>query len=180
MKRRAYIAMITIFLLGSLTSHSLARTFFNQEEAFKEFFPSARVERQTHYLSELQEKQIAEAAGSKLRTSIIYAYEVYEDDELLETLYFDQHRVRTLPETLMIGVSPEGTITRMVVMVFSEPLDYLPKERWYGQFLGKKLEPELRLGRQIDGITGATLSARATTQASRRVLAIHHKLGDTE
>ena len=171
---RTYGAVL--LLLGCLVTPGVARTFFQQEEVFQKLFPDAAVERVTHYLTPEQEQEIEKRSGSKLRASIIYAYRLIQNGELLETAYFDQHRVRTLPETLMVGVSPEGQITRVVVMAFNEPLDYMPRDRWYAQFVGKRLEKEFRLKRQIDGVTGATLTARSTTEAGRRVLAIHEVL----
>ena len=56
---------------------------------------------------------------------------------------------------------------------FREPLDYLPREGWYRQFDGEQLDDDLQLKRDIRPVTGATLTARATTEAVRRVLAIH-------
>ncbi len=59
--------------------------------------------------------------------------------------------------------------------LFGNPkrLDYLPRGAWYGQFAGRGLDDELELKRGIKGVTGATLTARATTAAARRLLATH-------
>ena len=54
-----------------------------------------------------------------------------------------------------------------------EPEEYLPRPSWYAQFIGKRLDDDLRLKRGIKGVTGATLTARATTDAARRLLALH-------
>jgi hypothetical protein len=64
-------------------------------------------------------------------------------------------------------------VARLEVLAFAEPEEYLPRARWYGQFLGRALDDELNLGRGIRGVSGATLTARATTRAVRRVLAVH-------
>jgi hypothetical protein len=92
------------------------------------------------------------------------------------TAWFDTHRVRTLPETLMIVVDGQGRVGRIEVISFREPEEYLPRGAWYEQFLGKTLEPSLQLKRDIRPVTGATLTARATTDAVRRVLALHRIL----
>ena len=92
------------------------------------------------------------------------------------TAYFDSHVVRTLPETLMVVVDPQGKVTRVEVLAFAEPEDYLPPGAWYGQFLGQGLSDDLALGHRIRSVTGASLTARATTEAVRRVLAIHQVL----
>jgi len=90
--------------------------------------------------------------------------------------YFDVHRVRTLPETLMIVVDPDGGVRQLEVMSFLEPEEYIPRRTWYDQFLRRRLGPRLRLKRSIHAVTGATLTARATASAVRRVLAIDQVL----
>jgi hypothetical protein len=81
--------------------------------------------------------------------------------------------VRTQAETLMIAVDPQGKVARIEVLSFREPEEYLPRGAWYQQFVGKALGPELQLKRAILPVSGATLTARATTSAVRRVLALH-------
>jgi hypothetical protein len=76
----------------------------------------------------------------------------------------------------MVVVDPQGKVSRVEVLAFAEPEDYLPPGRWYGQFPGNGLSDELALGHRIRGVTGASLTARATTDAVRRVLAIHQAL----
>ncbi len=46
-----------------------------------------------------------------------------------------------------------------------------PTERWHEQFVDASLARALRVGRDVHGVVGATLSARATTRAVRRALA---------
>ena len=82
------------------------------------------------------------------------------------------------PETwgFLVVLDGEGHVEQVVVLAFYEPLDYLPPQRWYDLFMGRSLEDKLRLGRDVDAITGATLSARAATEGVRRMLAYHRVL----
>jgi hypothetical protein len=79
----------------------------------------------------------------------------------------------------MVVVDPGGRVRRIEVLSFREPQDYLPREGWYGQFEGRALDGELNMKKGIRGITGATLTARATTEAARRVLALHRVLRES-
>jgi FMN-binding protein len=76
----------------------------------------------------------------------------------------------------MVVVGPAGAIARIEVLSFSEPEEYLPREHWYAQFPGKVLDGELAMRRGVRPVSGATLTARATTDAARRVLALHQVL----
>jgi hypothetical protein len=88
----------------------------------------------------------------------------------------DVHEVRTHPEAFLVVLSPEGSVRSVRLLAFHEPLEYMPSERWYGQFDGKSLADALRVGGDVHGIVGATLSAQATARGVRRALALHRVL----
>jgi len=67
-------------------------------------------------------------------------------------------------------------VSRIEVLSFQEPEDYLPLPQWYAQFPGRPLEDELSLKRGIRPVAGATLTTNATLDAVRRVLALHRVL----
>ena len=153
-----------------------AKVFLTQEEALKLAFPGAAIERRSAFLTEAEAKDVAALAGGPAPSALAVAYVATKGGRLVGTAYFDTHVVRTLPETLMVVITPAGTIGRIEVLSFSEPEDYLPRGHWYEQFPGKALDEELSLKRSIRPVSGATLTARATTEAARRVLALHRVL----
>jgi Na+-translocating ferredoxin:NAD+ oxidoreductase RnfG subunit len=81
--------------------------------------------------------------------------------------------VRTLPEAFLVVLTPAGSVRALRVLAFHEPLEYKPDDRWYEQFENVSQDQALRLGRDVHGIVGATLSARATTRGVRRALALY-------
>jgi Na+-translocating ferredoxin:NAD+ oxidoreductase RnfG subunit len=80
----------------------------------------------------------------------------------------------------MIVLSPAGEVRSLRVLAFHEPLEYKPTSRWYSQFENRSLEAPLRVGGDIHGVVGATLSARATTRGVRRALAYFEVLLQSE
>lgn len=156
-----------------LSRPASARVFATQEEALGRVFIAGKpVERRTAFLTEAQAERIREATGSEPDSRVLTFYVGTRPDGRPATAYFDTHRVRTLPETLMVLVDPEGRVVRVDMLSFLEPPDYLPRDKWFGQFEGRSAADPLSLKRDIHGITGATLSARAVTGAVRRILAI--------
>jgi hypothetical protein len=76
-----------------------------------------------------------------------------------------------LPITYIVGLSPEGRVTRVEMMVFREVRGWEAKERRFmEQFEGKGREDELMIGRGIRNVTGATLSSQAIAKGVRRSL----------
>ncbi len=153
------------------------KVFLTQEEALKLAFPGAKVERRTAFLTEAQQKEAKKLSGDdELPPALASYYVATKDGRPAGIAYFDTHVVRTMPESIMVVVDPSGAIARIEVLSFSEPEDYLPRAHWYEQFQGKPLDDELSMKRGIRAVTGATLTARATTEAARRALALHRVL----
>ena len=65
---------------------------------------------------------------------------------------------------------------RIDVTAFLEPREYQASRTWLDQYNQRALSDDLQIQRAIRTVTGATLTARATNQAVRRVLAIDQVL----
>ncbi len=153
-----------------------AKAFLTRSEALELAFPDCRIIRQTRYLKPDQRRRAAELAGAEVESRLIVQYAALCNGEPAGAAYFDVHRVRTLAETLMVVVDAEGHIKTLEIMSFLEPEEYIPRRTWYDQFLRHRLDARLRLKRSIHAVTGATLTARATTDAVRRILALDQVL----
>lgn len=173
---RLFLSVVTaVVLLGGTTAS--ATVFHSRDEALRLAFPDAdRTEARDFFITVAQRAEIEKRSQSKLESELLTVYLGWRGDTLLGYALLDTHVVRTLPETFLAVLSPAGAIASLRVLAFYEPQDYLPTQRWLDQFTGKSVPEELRLGRDIAGITGATLSVRAINDGIRRALAIHHVL----
>jgi len=173
------VAVLGVLAFGpGAAAPAAARVLLTVDEALHLAFPDCTVDRGTVFLTKQQVARASELAGREVESALVHPYRATCDGAPGGTAYFDTHRVRTLPETLMVVVAPDGTVARIEVLSFKEPPEYMPRGLWYEQFLGHPLSPELDLKRDIRQVTGATLTARATTAAVRRVLAIHRVIDE--
>lgn len=151
-----------------------AKVFYSRSEALELAFPEAdRIEDETYLLRDEQVDRVQSLANSPIESRLVRVYRGFRGSELLGYAFIDVHNVRTLPEAFLVVLSPEGSVRALRVLAFHEPLEYMPTERWYEQFRDVDRERSLRLGRDVHGIVGATLSARATTRGVRRALALY-------
>lgn len=163
---------VAAFVVACAAAH--AKVFLSMEEALKLAFPLATVERKSVFLTAAQQREAQRLSGDEAPPSALVVYYVAtKDGHEVGTAYFDTHVVRTMPETIMVVVNAAGKASRVEVLSFQEPEEYLPRPRWYEQFQGKTLNDELSMKRGIRPVAGATLTARATIDATRRVLALH-------
>jgi hypothetical protein len=179
--RSSLLALAVGLCLGALPLSAKGKVYYSKSEALDSAFPGAdRVDSRTIVLNDEQASAIQSLAKAKLETKLITVYTGVKDGEIVGYAFIDIHNVRTLPEAFLIVLSPEGEIESLQVLAFYEPEEYLPSEGWLAQFDRRVLDDQLRLGGEIHGIAGSTLSARAVTDGVRRSLAIFELIVKTK
>lgn len=143
-----------------------------EKAAIERAFPESTAERLTLYLTKEQTTAVEQAAHSRLPSAIVTAFIARRDGAVTGRAVLDTHTVRTMPESVLTVVEPDGRLRMALVLQFSEPPDYLPREGWLRTLDGKVLDDELWPGRGVRRVTGATLTVQALTEAVRRSLAI--------
>jgi transcriptional regulator of nitric oxide reductase len=164
----AVVAALGLFSAGVVS----AKVFASQQQALAEAFPDAnRIDRRTVLLRKKEVAKITAITHEEVQAKVIVLHTAYKGDELLGYAHIDVHNVRTKPEALMIVLTATGMVRSVRILAFHEPLEYLPSDRWYAQFVRKSKQDGLRVGRDVHGVAGATLSARAAADGVRRMLA---------
>ncbi len=154
-----------------------AGVYMSKQEGLASAFPDADgIERDTFLLTEGQVAEVEKLAGSAPPSRIVSFHRGMRGGNVQGFAFVDIHEVRTLPEALMVVLTPTGEVRSVRVLAFHEPEEYKAPHRWLVQFEGKGLSPDLRLKREIHGITGATLTSVAVTRSVRRALALYRIL----
>jgi Na+-translocating ferredoxin:NAD+ oxidoreductase RnfG subunit len=167
-----------VLLVGLLAAAAApAKVFYSQSEALEWAFPDAdEVASELFVLDDEQVERIQALAKCQLDSKLVKIYKGISHGGVIGYAVIDIHNVRTLPEAFMIVLNPLGEVRSLRVLAFHEPLEYKPTNRWYRQFDRKSLGAPLRVGGDVHGVVGATLSARATTRGVRRALAFYEVL----
>lgn len=163
-----------LILSGSIGTE--ARVFMTREKALEIVYGDDAVfRRESVFPTEEQVTRARTLAGPgvTVREAPLTRYTAWSGERLLGTAYLDTHLVRTMPQTVLVFVNPAGQLAGIEILSFDEPGEYLPRKNWLEQFDGRLLDDQLAIGGRIHGMTGATLSAHAVTDAARRVLALH-------
>jgi len=151
-----------------------AEVFHAKDEALRLAFPDAtEVRPQTVILTDAQANAVKEGTGADLDSRLFTFYTARRGESVLGYAVIDTHTVRTLPETLLVVLTPEGAVDQVILLAFHEPKEYMPPPRFLEQFEGRELSGTWRVGRDLHGISGASLTARAIPQALRRILALY-------
>lgn len=151
---------------------SAASQGITREEALAVVYPRAQVRAEQLFLTSEQQRLAQVRAGVDVASALIARYIATRDGTVVGRAYVDTHTVRTKRESLLVSLDERGDVIRVDVTAFLEPVEYRAPEAWLGQYRNRPLDDDLAVNRAIRPIAGATLTARATNAAVRRVLAI--------
>jgi hypothetical protein len=143
-----------------------------QKQALSEIFPGS-YQRKSIFLTEEQAQAVEKQARSRLESRIITYYEGKTSEGNPAGLaFFDTHTVRSSKEVVLVWIEPGGRVAGSEILAFFEPEDYKVRQSWLDRLIGKSYEDELTVNRDLDGVTGATLTVRSLAAAARRSLAL--------
>lgn len=168
------VATLVLMISGLASAQGVSR-----DEALASTYPGASVKTEQLFLTAAQQKMIADLGGSAT-SAFVVRYVATKDGQTIGRAYVDTHTVRTKKESLLIMLDALGRVKRVEVTAFLEPAEFHAPEAWLRQYKDRTLAPDLDLNRAIRPIAGATLTAKATNAAVRRILAVDHVMQSAE
>ncbi len=129
------------------------------------------VHREQKSLTEVQRRKLEESSGLHfLESSYTFFAGTQQGKVAGYALVLDEIG-KSEPTTFMVGMSPDGKVTQVAVMVFRESRGWEVKEkRFLRQFRGKTVADPIRVNQDILNFTGATLSSKALARGVKRAL----------
>lgn len=169
----------------------LAFTVLTEEQAMKEvFFSGAEIETETKTMTGDALKEIKKAMGGEL----VYHQEGSEsadvqsnkqvtfhfakkDGERKGVAIIDEQPGKWGPVVFIIAMDIKGTIKAVRVMSYQEVRGRpIARLAFMNQYRGKTVNSTLEVGRDIVGISGATISSRAATFSVKKALVLYNTL----
>jgi Na+-translocating ferredoxin:NAD+ oxidoreductase RnfG subunit len=138
--------------------------------------PSDRVEETVLAVSDTLDRRIRQNHRVSLYWDTYVVHKLYEPDAEEPYRYAihmkqpGQHKFMDL----MYGINPDGTVHRIDLMVYREPIGSdVKSRRFMRQFEGRSLATsEFRVNLDVIHIAGATISSKSVARGTRKVLAI--------
>ena len=154
---------------------AFAVQYLNVEQAQKAIFPTAtEFVSRAALLTDAQRDAIAKASNTRMRTADVKLWEARNAGGLLGAIIIDEVYGKHEFITYAVGLMPDGSVKQIEVMDYRETYGgQIRQPAWRAQFAGKKPSDQLQLDRDIQNISGATLSCVHVTDGVRRVLATY-------
>ena len=173
--RRRFLAVASLALAAFFLPHPAhAVVYSTEEEALKKMMPEAdHFDVEEIHLSPDQASKAQELAGKAFRESD-YRFTVgRKGPEAVGYALKLEVIGKERPITFLIGIEPQGEVRGIEVLIYRESEgSEIRHPRFMKQFFKKKNEDPLRLGQDIQPISGATLSSRAAAYGVRKALSI--------
>lgn len=164
------------FILGGNT-FLLAKELMSAAKALQDIFPLATsFEAEILELDEKLKEGISASAAitfDETHAPRVRIHTVLKNGEVIGYGLEDTVVGKWGPIHYLVGVDPEGTVREVIVLSYDEIRGKpVAKRRFLRQYQGKTPKDPLRLRKDIDGISGATISSRSLTDGVRKLLFI--------
>lgn len=180
-----------IWLCICIVPAAMAFTVMTEEEALKEVFPKGvELESETKILSGQTLKDIEEQLGGSLELmqqgsesatvraerKITFHF-AKRDGKRIGVAIIDTQPGKWGPVTFLTAMNTKGTVKAVRVLSYEEIRGRpIARRSFLNQYQGKDINSALTVGRDIVGISGATISSRAATFAVKKALVIYNEV----
>jgi hypothetical protein len=172
MTTRRKVALGAPLALFGVSGAAYATTYFTADGVKRALFPSAdRFVDATVTLTPTQMRTIAQRTRTRVRRNTLPMWWAYQRQTLLGAVIIDEVVGKHEFITYGVALDPTDGVRQIEIMDFRESYgDEVRNARWRAQFTGRHAGDTLRVGGDIQNISGATLSCVHITDGVRRVL----------
>ncbi len=141
------------------------------------FSKNATIEKRQFRLKPQDVQILQKEAKTEIDSDTVRFYKVKNNDTTEGYGVLIIKKVRTKSAAVLYIMDNTYRLKSIEIVAFFEPKEYKPNVSWQKSFEGKTKEDNLFEGKTIPAISGATLSARAVTDAARLAIAIAERYG---
>jgi H+/Na+-translocating ferredoxin:NAD+ oxidoreductase subunit G len=177
---------LVIFLVGSLISPSNSfsqkkekkfdlQVYLTKQEAMGIAFPGADTfDRDRKWLNDDLRKSIGELSHMDIKEKWFTFHVGKRNGKPMGYMLIDHIIGKSFPITFMTVINLDGTVRDVEILVYREPRGWEVKfPSFMSQFFGRNAQSDFR---EINSITGATLSVRAITTGVKKAVSAYQVL----
>ena len=174
---RVWLMAAIVWLLSPLLAFAQEGIFLKEEDAPKAVFPDASsFERKVIHSSDELRAKIAQRMG-KAKTSLweesYVTFIAKKGEAILGYAVIVEEIGKHRPITFIVGIGNDHKIKDAALMVYREPYGGEVRDRRFlQQYKGREMKDPLLPYRDIQNISGATLSVEAIGRGSKKALAL--------
>jgi len=168
-KPNPLLALAGVALIGA-PIYAHAKIFVSADQAQKLIFPNKQFTKTPLLITEDVQDKMQSAS------SVSHPFKGDRVWKASDGSYFIVDEVVGKHEmiTYAVGISPTGAVQGIEIMEYVESYGYeVADESWRKQFVGKTVEDPIKLKKDIENISGATLSSKHLTDGVKRIMVMY-------
>jgi Na+-translocating ferredoxin:NAD+ oxidoreductase RnfG subunit len=173
MRSREWNRILAGLLAAPIPFVAHAETYLTENQAAAVLFPGIRLEPRWMDLTPEEVKAINKTSGQKGLDTHVRIFWGPNKEALVIDRVLGKHDFITYA----VAIDAQGKVKGLEIMDYRETYGYQVRGAdWRKQFVGKSLHDPIKLGKDIQNISGATLSSKHVTEGVRRVLFTYETL----
>jgi len=149
-----------------------AELLANPNQLLSSRFPDAEIENVNVLLSRDQAERIQGDLAQALIDRVFTFFVARKAEKVIGYAGLYTRKIRSKDQTAIYFLSPSGSLESIELIAFYEPPEYKPKKKWLDKFRGSRDPRHLKLGGDIQVVSGATLTAQSFMLATKTILAV--------
>ena len=160
--------LVALTFLQVIPAHvARAEVFFSEEGAAHIMFPNLVLIPKTITLTDDQAKAITKASDQEVREKTVKVFKAKSGEMVIIDRVLGKHEFITYA----VGLTADFKVKQIEIIEFRETYgNAIERSEWRKQFYGKDKTNDLKLTKDIQNVSGATLSCKHVTDGVRRVL----------
>jgi len=170
-----YITVFPYFLIGGIREDAEELIFSTYGEDIQVDFKKWNPPQEIKIYSEKK-------ARSRFMFDHVYVWKISESNSLVGVAILDNVLGKSLPITYLTCFNMDGQLINAHIVKYREDYGYeVGNKRWLNQFIGLDVNSDFIIGKNIDGISGATISVNSVTRGiNRSAIIVEYLLTKTD
>jgi len=150
------------------------------EKYIVEQFPiDTKIVMHTLQLEKKIQSKIQILAKQKFYRDKLYYWNVFNKDSTIAYAFLDNVKGKSMPITFMVILDKNGSIINTSIIKYREAYGgEVSSERWLSQFVNRNNNSSYKIGKNIDGITGATISVNSLSKGIQKIVLLFSHIKD--
>ena len=169
--------LYTIILVSSLISSEIMN---NTLDIIKDVFPeSISIEHSMYEIPKESINKIQNTTKQKFFRPELNLWTILSKDSTSYYAILDNVKGKSMPITFMVILDKNGSIINTSIIKYREAYGgEVGNERWLAQFVNRNNNSSYRVGKNIDGITGATISVNSLSKGIQKIVLLFFHIKD--
>lgn len=167
---KAELFFVPVAAIVAVASPAYAKVYLSVEQAQQLMYPGATFTAQPLSLTDAQVKAIEKSSDTNVLSRQIQLWKVSTGGWIIVDQVVGKHEF--IP--IAVALDDSGAVKGIEILEYREAYgEQVRNPQWLAQFTGKHDGDTLRLTKDIQNISGATLSSKHITDGVRRLLATY-------